>query len=61
MTETRNDEITDKMKTVYPKYNDFMINLHESYVAELGFKHAIPGSAVRCVTNWAMKFGSEVL
>ena len=28
---------------------DFMINLHESYVAKLGFKLAIPGSALLTV------------
>ena len=28
-----------------------MIYLHESYMAELGFQLATPGSAVRCATN----------
>ena len=39
--------------------NYFMINLHESYAAELGFKHANPGSAVKrtkagplCILNF---------
>ena len=31
--------------------NDFMINLHESYVTELGFEHAILWSVVRRVTT----------
>ena len=35
--------------------NDFMMNLHESYVVELGFKLAIPGSAVRHATDCTMK------
>ena len=29
--------------------NDFMINPHESYVAELAFKFATPGSVVRAL------------
>ena len=35
--------------------NDFMINLHKRYVAELGFKLANPGSAVRHTTDFNMK------
>ena len=31
--------------------NDSMINLHKSYVAKLGFKLEIPGSAVRCTNG----------
>ena len=34
--------------------NDFMINLKESYVAELEFELVTPGSAVRCATNCVM-------
>ena len=34
-----------------------MINLHESYVAELGFELMTPGSAVRCTTYCAMELG----
>ena len=34
-------------------HKDFMINLHEMYVAEQGFKLATPGSAVRHATDWA--------
>ena len=29
--------------------NDFMINPHDSYVAELAFKFATPGSVVRAL------------
>ena len=29
----------------------FMINVHESYVAELGLELTTPGSAARCVTE----------
>ena len=35
--------------------NYFMINLHEGYVAELEFKLATPGSAVRRATDCAME------
>ena len=35
--------------------NDFMINLHESYVVELGFKVTIPEPVGKCTTNYAMK------
>ena len=31
-----------------------MVKLHESYVAELGFELAIPGSAVKCATDHAV-------
>ena len=31
--------------------NDFMINLHDSYAAKLGFKLVIPGSAVSLATD----------
>ena len=34
--------------------NDFMINLHKSYVVKLGFELVTPGSAVRCLPNCAM-------
>ena len=37
--------------------NDFMINLHENYVPEMGFELATPGSAVRRVSVCAMKSG----
>ena len=39
--------------------NDFMINLHESYVAELGFELATPGSSVRHATVCSMEPGSK--
>ena len=32
-----------------------MINLHKSYMAELGFKHAMPGFAIRRATDCAME------
>ena len=35
-----------------------MMNLHEIYVAELGFKLENPGSAVRCATNYANESGA---
>ena len=34
-----------------------MMNLHESYAAELGFELATPGSAVRHATDCAMQLG----
>ena len=34
---------------------DFMINLHKSYIAKLGFELETPGSTVRYATNCAMK------
>ena len=34
--------------------NDFMINLHKSYVAEMGFEHVTPGSAVSLVWLFAI-------
>ena len=34
-----------------------MINLHESYVAELGFELATPGSEVRRATDCAIEAG----
>ena len=34
----------------------FKTNFQESYVAELGFKLAVPGSAVRCATNYTILF-----
>ena len=37
--------------------NNSMINLHERYVAELGFELATPGSAVRRDTNCDMEPG----
>ena len=39
------------MKGETDRRNDFMINLQESYVAELGFELEIPGSAVCLVTE----------
>ena len=44
------------------KRNDFMINLQDSYVAELGFKLVIPGSGPEviklfsCSTQLSVKF-----
>ena len=35
--------------------SDSIINLHELYVAKLGFEHATPGSAVRCATDRIME------
>ena len=37
-----------------------MINLHESYMAELGFELAIPGSAVGRATDCALEPGRHV-
>ena len=34
--------------------NCFMINLNDSFVAELGFKVGIPGSVIRRATDGAM-------
>ena len=34
--------------------NDLIINLRESYVAELGFELATPGSAVRRTTDYVV-------
>ena len=45
------------MKAGNDQRNNFMINLHERYVAELGFEVRAPGSAVGCATNCAMKPG----
>ena len=45
-SETKND-----------RRNDFMINLYESHVAELGFALAIPPSVVRRAADCAMELG----
>ena len=37
----------------------FIINFHQNYVAELGFEHVTPGSAVRPATNYAIKPSSH--
>ena len=34
-----------------------MINIHESYVAKLGFKLMVPGSVVRHSMDYAMELG----
>ena len=39
---------------------DVMINIHENYVANLGFELAIPGLALRHITNCAMEAGIQV-
>ena len=45
----------NQMKWKNDHTNDFMINLLESYAAELGFELATPGSAVKGATDCTMK------
>ena len=40
--------------------NNFMNNLHENYVKELGFELVTPGSAVRPTTDCTMEPGLMV-
>ena len=42
------------------RWNDFMINLHESYVVELGFELSTPGPAVRYAIDCAIELGSGI-
>ena len=43
-----------------PGRNGFIINLHGSYVAELGFELATPGSTVRRTIDCAVEPGFEL-
>ena len=47
--------LLESMEGESNRRNYFMITLHESYMAELGFELATPGSAVRCPTDCAME------
>ena len=49
--------VLESVKEVKWPYKLFMINLHESYVAKLGFKLGTPGSAVRHATDCSIEPG----